>query len=246
MSGHCVLEMILVSWHLIVRDRAGKPHRRLRMTSGHRDKRREFQLERLILFSDAVFAIAITLLVIEIKVPSIHDGIASEMDLLRAIGHLVPKFLGFLISFMLIGIYWTRHHLLFGYVKDYSPRLLWLNLLFLLSVVLMPFSTGIFGEYSTPSTMHFVTPLVFYVANLCFSGVMLFFLWDYVGNPTNNLSDASLSPEITKAAKTRAIVITSIFALVIPIAFINATAARYVPIFIPVVFRIMNRKKKGK
>jgi len=69
------------------------------MSSAHHDKRRAFQLERIILFSDAVFAIAITLLVIEIKIPSMHDGIANEADLLRAIGHLTPKILGFLVSF---------------------------------------------------------------------------------------------------------------------------------------------------
>ena len=75
------------------------------MSSGKQDPRRAFQLERVILFSDAVFAIAITLLVIEIKVPSVRDGIANETDLLWAIAHLAPKFLGFLISFMLVGMY---------------------------------------------------------------------------------------------------------------------------------------------
>jgi uncharacterized membrane protein len=215
-----------------------------RMSSGHKDPRRALQLERVILFSDAVFAIAITLLVIEIKVPSLHDGIANESDLLRAIWHLTPKILGFLISFLLVGIYWTRHHALFGYVIDYTPRLLSLNLAFLLSVVIMPFSTGIFGEYSTPSTLHYIAPLVIYVLNLCFSGVMLFFLWRYVGNPANHVCDSSLTPEITRAAKTRAIIITSVFALSIPVAFINGYAARYVPILIPIVFRIVNRRRK--
>ena len=215
------------------------------MSSAHHDKRRAFQLERIILFSDAVFAIAITLLVIEIKIPSMHDGIANEADLLRAIGHLTPKILGFLVSFLLIGIYWTRHHALFGYVIDYTPKLLWLNLAFLLSVVLMPFSTGIFGEYSTPRTIHYVTPLVLYVLNLCYSGVMLFFLWQYVGNPANRVCDDSLTPEIIRAAKTRAVIITSVFALSIPVAFINAFAARYVPLLIPIVFRIVNRRKKA-
>lgn len=197
----------------------------------------------MILFSDAVFAIAITLLVIEIKVPSVHDGIAAESDLLRAIAHLAPKFPGFFISFALVGMYWTRHHLLFGYVIDYTPRLLWFNLLFLLSVVLMPFSTGVFGEYSAPSTSHYVTPLVVYVLNICFSGVMLFVLWRYIGDPKNKLCDETLTPEITRAAKQRAIVSSSVFALTIPVAFLNVWVARYVPLLIPVVFRLIGRKK---
>src|SRR4051812_43795441 len=107
----------------------------------HNEIKREFQLERLILFSDAVFAIAITLLVIEIKIPEIH-GDVSDSVLLRSLGHLVPKFVGFLISFMLIGIYWSAHHKLFGFVTSYNRRLIFLNLLFLFFIALMPFSTG--------------------------------------------------------------------------------------------------------
>ena len=68
----------------------------------HNELKKEFQLERLILFSDAVFAIAITLLVIEIKIPDNHENVSDKL-LLRSLGHLVPKFMGFLISFMLIG-----------------------------------------------------------------------------------------------------------------------------------------------
>jgi hypothetical protein len=102
----------------------------------------------------------------------------------------------------------------------------------------MQFSTSIFGEYSTPSTIHYITPLTFYVLNLCYSGFMLFFLWRYVGNPGNKVSDGSLTPEIARAAKTRAVVISSVFALMIPVAFINAWAARYVPLLIPLVLRL--------
>ena len=77
----------------------------------HNELRKEFQLERLILFSDAVFAIAITLLVIEIKIPDrhemqLHEGI-SDKAISHALGLLIPKFIGFFVSFMLIGLYWT-------------------------------------------------------------------------------------------------------------------------------------------
>src|SRR5437762_1450760 len=86
-----------------------------------------FQLERMILFSDAVFAIAITLLVIEIKIPDIHDNVSDKM-LLHSLAHLVPKFIGFFISFMLIGVYWSIHHRMFGFVTSYTRKLLLLNL----------------------------------------------------------------------------------------------------------------------
>src|SRR5215204_1150393 len=118
----------------------------------HNELRKEFQLERMVLFSDAVFAIAITLLVIEIKIPEkaeLEEGISNH-SLLLALVHLIPKFLGFIISFMLIGIYWTVHHRMFGYVTSYTPKLLRLNLLFLFFIALMPFSTGFYSEYAGP------------------------------------------------------------------------------------------------
>jgi uncharacterized membrane protein len=97
----------------------------------HNELRREFQLERLILFSDAVFAIAITLLVIEIKIPDKeylkeHGGL-SDKTLLHALDELVPKFIGYLISFCLIGLYWSIHHRMFGFVTNYDRKLLFLT-----------------------------------------------------------------------------------------------------------------------
>lgn len=204
--------------------------------------RRTFQLERIILFSDAVFAIAITLLVIEIKIPALHGAGATAQALNHELFLLFPKLLGFLVSFALIGIYWTRHHLLFGYVSDYTPKLLALNLLFLLTIVLMPFSTGIFGEYSTPQTMHLQAPLIIYVLNICFTGVMLYLLWGYVGNPKNRIADPSLDREVVRGARKRAVLITAVFALAIPVSFYDALIARYVPVLIPVVFRLIRKK----
>src|SRR5689334_15399333 len=96
----------------------------------HNELRKEFQLERLILFSDAVFAIAITLLAIEIKVPEIPRNIVTDDMLSEKLIQLISKFVGFLISFLLIGQYWTVHHRMFGYVINFTQRLIWLNILF--------------------------------------------------------------------------------------------------------------------
>src|SRR5450631_3763022 len=109
--------------------------------------KKEFQLERLILFSDAVFAIAITLLVIELKIPEIPRQWVTETKLVEILANLIPKFVGFLISFFIIGLFWTIHHRMFGYVVNYNPKLLWLNLIFLLFIVIMPFSTSFYSEY---------------------------------------------------------------------------------------------------
>lgn len=159
----------------------------------HNELRKEFQLERLILFSDAVFAIAITLLVIEIKIPEVHDDV-TDKALLHSLGHLAPKFLGFLISFMLIGLYWTIHHRLFGFVINYDRKLILLNLAFLFFIVLMPFSTGFYGEYASAELFHkqLKVPFTFYVLNFACAGFVNYFIWRHVTNPKINLSNRQL------------------------------------------------------
>lgn len=208
------------------------------------EERAAFQLERMILFSDAVFAIAITLLIIEIKVPELHGPEANELALLYAIRNLIPKFLGFLISFILVGMYWTVHHRMFGYVAGITPKLMRLNLLFLFTIVLMPFSTGLFGEYSRPSAIHLKTPFVIYVLNVSFTGIATFFLWAYIGNPSNGVADPSLDATTVRRAKTRALLIPTIFSLAIPVAFLNPYLARYVPVLLPVALRVVNRRAR--
>jgi uncharacterized membrane protein len=197
----------------------------------------------MILFSDAVFAIAITLLIIEIKLPELSGAEVTEEGILHGLFTLLPRFIGFLVSFFLIGMYWTRHHALFGYVVDYTQKLLWLNIIFLLSIVLMPFTTGIFGEFSTPRTIYLKAPLIIYVLNICFSGAMMFWLWSYIGSRSNKVSDPSLDPELARQAKVRAAIIPAVFALAIPVAFVNPYVARYVPLLIPFVVRAVNRGK---
>lgn len=210
-------------------------------TNLHSEIKKEFQLERLILFSDAVFAIAITLLAIEIKVPELsHHGI-SETALLHALAQLVPKFVGFLVSFFLVGLYWTIHHRMFGFVVAYTPKLAWLNLGFLLSIVLMPFSTGLFGEYSRPGSMDLKTPLIVYDANICLTGIMNYWLWSYLARPENEVAAGFPNRAFVQFAKTRALVVPFIFCLSIPISFFDPYLARYVPILIPGVMRLLRR-----
>lgn len=99
--------------------------------------KKEFQLERIILFSDAVFAIIITIMVIEIKLP---EGIteAGPEQLESAFRSLWPKFIAYLISFGFIAMFWMRHVKIFSFLKDYNTALLILNLLFLFFLSLFP------------------------------------------------------------------------------------------------------------
>jgi uncharacterized membrane protein len=106
----------------------------------------EHALERLIFFSDAVFAIAITLLVIELHVPHV-DIHAGDDVFLQALADMSPNFLGFAISFFVIGAFWNAHHRAFGCAAHWDERLRFANLLMLFAIVAMPFFTALVSEY---------------------------------------------------------------------------------------------------
>ncbi len=111
-------------------------------------------LERLTFFSDAVFAIAITLLVIEIRPPVIHG--ASEAALQEALLGLIPNYVGFVVSFFVIGRFWLGHHRLFGQLARADDRLVFANLLLLLGIAFLPFPTAVFSEYVNLRTATFL------------------------------------------------------------------------------------------
>lgn len=146
----------------------------------HHD-RTEFQLERLILFTDAVFAIAITLLAIEMRFPEMHH-LPSDADIWRGLFELLPKFFGFLIGFAIIAQYWTAHHRIFRFVRNYDTKLLWLNILFLLPIVLMPFSSGLFSSYGIVRAAFSI-----YATNIMLAGLAQVLLLRYLLNPAHHL-----------------------------------------------------------
>lgn len=103
-------------------------------------------LERMAFFSDAVFAIAITLLVIEIHVPHVAAPY-SDTAFLEALNKLIPNFIGFFVSFFVIGAFWAGHHRAFDCARHWSPRLFLPNLLLLSAIAAMPFFTAFSSEY---------------------------------------------------------------------------------------------------
>lgn len=102
--------------------------------------------QRLDAFSDGVFAIVITLLVLELRIPEVH-GINASQELWHSLTELLPKFVSFVVSFFYVSIYWYNHHQLFHPVKILDRRLFWLNSLFLLFLTFIPFPTALIGSY---------------------------------------------------------------------------------------------------
>ena len=177
------------------------------MSQQHHDlfeNRKQFQLERMIFFSDAVFAIAITLLIIEIKIPELN----SKESLLEAFhrNETFSGFLGLALSFAIIGQFWTNHHRLFGYVTGYDGGLLWLNLHMLFWIIIMPFSSALSSKNFGNDSIW-----MFYSFNLFMIGISIYFLWRYITNPKRNLSFIANDPVISKMVRARSFSISFIF-----------------------------------
>jgi len=113
---------------------------------------REFELERVILFSDAVFAIIITIMVLEIKLP---DNLrhARPEKIAEAFIDLVPRFAAYALSFFLVSAFWIRHLKIFKVLKDYDVRLVVRNLLFLFIISLFPFAVSIISGTISPHNL---------------------------------------------------------------------------------------------
>ncbi|WP_374948136.1 TMEM175 family protein [Mucilaginibacter sp.] len=118
-------------------------------TNEREEIKKEFQLERVILFSDAVFAIIITIMVLEIKLP---EGLrhASHEHLMEVFIDLLPKIGGYIFAFFITGMFWSKHLKIFSYLKDYTNTLIVLNLLFLFFISLFPFGISVMTETLNP------------------------------------------------------------------------------------------------
>lgn len=200
----------------------------------HHASRTQFQLERFIFFTDAVFAICITLLVIEIKVPDRDQlHIYTDATLWNYLSHNSLKFFGFFISFAIIGHYWSVHHRIFGYAKNYTTSLLWINLAFLFSVVLLPFSSGLLGEYGSDTDM--LIPYAVYVANMFFTGLMNCWLWIYVSNPKRDLLTHKISEARIHLGVYRSLIIPVVFLFALFVSFFLPLTSRFIPVIIPLI-----------
>jgi uncharacterized membrane protein len=178
-------------------------------------------VHRLAALTDGVFAIVMTLLVLEISIPEIAPS-ALHAELPRRLLELWPKLLSYGISFIILGMFWYLHHHSFHYIRRSDDGLVWLNIFFLLFVALIPFSTSLFGSYTEEQL-----PLVIYAINIILVSVTRFILWTYATGK-HRLVDSDISPRLVKRDKFISIVLLLIFMLMIGVSFISVAAARSV------------------
>ena len=211
-------------------------------------ERQRFQLERLILFTDAVFAIAITLLIIEIKVPFADKKLVTGIGLIvtneilkEEFLHLTPEWIGFFISFVVIAVYWNAHHRMFGFVEAYDVRLVTLNFLFLVTIIIMPFTTAFYTKWT-----NFNFPFGLYCFNVSLAGFSQVWLWLHLSNQKKKLSKR-ITPIIRKTMLIRSLVAPSIFLIAYSLSFHYFNLARTIFLIIPFIMGIISWyfKRKG-
>lgn len=136
----------------------------------------EVTTHRIESFSDGVFAIAITLLVLEIKVPHFEDGNARELA--SALVGLWPSYFGYVFSFVMIGIHWVQHHYVFKLYERSDHNFALLNGLYLMSIAFVPFPTGVLARYVADPAVQ-KTAIVFYAIGLFLPAFAYVLIWLY-------------------------------------------------------------------
>ena len=160
-------------------------------------------LERIGALSDGLFAIAMTLIVLEIQVPGVA-GIDSDAKLLAALGDLAPRFLTYLLSFMTLGIFWNGQQTQLSYLSRGNRDLSWLSLLFLAIVALFPFTTSLLAEF-----FQLRLALALYWVDILLCGFALLAIWIYVERA--GLVRDDVGPEVGRAIRRRILIAQALY-----------------------------------
>jgi uncharacterized membrane protein len=173
------------------------------------------KISRIEALSDGVFAIALTLLVLEIKVPPAEDA-KTELDLLHSLAPLLPRFLSYFLSFMTMGIFWTGQALQLSYMERYDRNLNWNTLFFLLLVSLLPFTTAFLGDH-----VHFRIAIIMYWLNILLLGWLLYIHWRYAYKNNFILGEAKTLKAVNLAIRKRIVVAQCLYFFGMLLCFIS-------------------------
>lgn len=162
-------------------------------------------VERLAALSDGIFAVAMTLLVLDLKSPAL-EVVHSDQDLWRALVAISPRVLVYMLSFMTLGIFWIGQQTQLNHLERSDRSLTWIHLAFLFAVTLTPFSTTLLAEF-----LAYRLALVTYWLNILMLGVSLYFTWQCALD--NHLVREDMPPEAPRAIKRRILVGQALYAL---------------------------------
>ncbi|HTX42700.1 MAG TPA: TMEM175 family protein [Acidobacteriaceae bacterium] len=162
-------------------------------------------LDRLSALSDGVFAFAMTLLVLDLRLPE-QTAIHSEHDLWRALAALAPSLLIYVMGFLTLGIFWNGQQTQLNYIARGDRDLAWIHLAFLFTITLMPFSTRLLADF-----VHYRAAVLVYWLNVLAPGALLYASWKYVSR--HDMIQSDTPPEVRAAICTRVFIAQSLYAV---------------------------------
>ena len=210
----------------------------------HREKTDDLkETGRIEAFSDGVFAVAITLLVLNIQAPPLptpQHPLLNDDQLLGFLRGLGPTYLAFITSFATIGIMWVNHHRLYTHIKRTDNTLLLLNLLLLLVIVFIPFPTALMAEYITQPTQHVAAVLyngTFLLMAICFN-----LLWQHASRE-NRLLDPNANKKEVNAITGQYRLGPLFYVVTFALAFVYPPVSIVLELFLAIFFAIPGRKQ---
>lgn len=197
-------------------------------------------VRRIEAISDGVFAIAMTLLVLDIHVP-VSEAIHSEGDLMHAFCSLTPKLLTYFLSFLTLGIFWTGQSAQYSYIERSDRHLNWISLFFLLAVSILPFTTAFLGEF-----IHFRFAIGVYWFNILMLGLLIYIHWDYADRHGFVALEGAEREAVDRAVRRRVIIAQTLYGMGALLCFINTYLSIFVIIIIQLnyAFAFFDRKNK--
>jgi len=192
------------------------------------------ELDRIVNFSDGVFAIVITLLILTIQAPEIPPGSAAR-ELPGRLLDLAPKVLSYVISFLVVAVYWMAHHRVFRPIRGYDGALLWLNFLFLMTISFLPFPTSLLGEYGEQQLS-----VVIYAVNVSAASLLLTLI-SWYATSGRRLTGPELDEGVMRHHRARGLAVPAVFLLSIAISFFSVRAAMYSWLLLLVANPILRR-----
>ena len=177
-------------------------------------RRESEETVRLPALSDGVIAIAITLLVLEITVPEVPAGTPTAV-VQALVFEQWNEFVGYVLSFLVIGLYWTLHRRIFFHIETHDRGVLWLNLLFLLFVAFVPYATSVFSRYPGQFGVSFIAGV------LALTGVSLALLWIHASR--KQLLVAGLPTRVVVIQAARFLASPMVFSASIAVAAVDST-----------------------
>jgi uncharacterized membrane protein len=179
-------------------------------------------VERLLSLSDGVVAIALTLLVLQLKIPALAKvpDANSASQLATQLGNGGDQLVSYAISFYVIAQFWLAHHRVFRQVAGHQEGLAWWNFVFLFTITIMPFTSNLLGQFSNNPLAVDIFALNLLAASLSTQGTLIF-------GASRGLLHPVKDPEAARASRRRAKVIIVVIAVSIGLAWVNTDLAKY-------------------